>query len=332
MPPAPPTGFGGYRWDRGSVHEISAEWRVPAITSSRIYAGEATWIGAQGVSPDLPFIQLGTTGISYPGSNKGTQNGYVVFWSDTARDFHIIPIVGLKFPGNLFRFEMLRNAVGWQLSVKDLTDDWHKTIEVRYGDGDPFTQGEWTQEDPSNGQGSDVTYADTSKVSFQNLRINGAKPTLRYEDEGALSTSDGVYLVPTPVRHDAFTMVAPQGAALQYLADAQRFDSAANPLIDHLFSMFASKRRPTSADVGIVSQVAFLYGASAHIDTSQTWPASARSADARLAGEAMKLSSRLLEWADGKGHARSQLAQAMDDLPFHLAAEHFRKVLGLPPI
>ena len=237
----PPTGFGGYRW-QGNVHEIEAEWRVPTISNTQQVGAESTWIGVQGRSADEPFIQLGTTGgvsgSAFVGTGSGTkaessspppltQTGYEVFWSNTARRFEAIPIVGLRHPGDLILFKMTRVPDGWQLSVKNLTFGWSRSVTVHYGQQDAFSQGEWTQEDPGGyTPGTDFPYAPTSTVSFQRVLVNDKVPRLHYSDETALSTQNGVYLVPTPMAHDGFSLAPPTGPTLQYLSDAEQVDAS----------------------------------------------------------------------------------------------------------
>ena len=64
-----------------------------------------------------------------------------------------------------------------------------------------------------------------AQVWFQNLLVNGHRPTLDYDTAQALSTASGIYLIPTHQQNDSFTPVPPQGGARQYLADAFQYDS-----------------------------------------------------------------------------------------------------------
>lgn len=343
---APPTGFGGYRW-QGKVNEIEAEWRVPRIVSTASEGAESTWIGVQGPGTDEPFIQLGTVAGVYdspflgsggattadsPSPSEVRQTDYQVFWSDTAQGFHAVPIVGLKHPGDLILFKMSRESDGWQLSVKNLTYGWSRSEAVRYGQEDSFTDGEWVQEDPASSatSGVDVPYADTSPVSFQQVRINGTIPQFRYADKGALSTQDGVYLIPSPFVWDAFSLMPPTGAALQYLSDAETVDASITrlgALID-----WSGSHGVSAAGVSSIEQMAVLYRESAGQVATQTWPASARPAVSRFVTSHQKLAKGLSVWVDGNQHSLQQLRATFSDAPARGTADSLRKVLGLPPV
>lgn len=341
---APITGFGGYRWP-GKVEEIEAEWRVPRIVGTTPYAGESTWIGVQGPGTDYPFIQLGTlANVSYSpflGSGSGTkaespsapelgQTDYEIFWSDTAQGFHPVTVVGLKHPGDLIRFKMVKQNDGWELSVKNLTYGWSRSKLVRYGQNDSFTQGEWLQEDPASAgsPGVDLPYADTSPVDFQSVRINDTVPSFRYSDEGALSTQDGVYLVPTPFVRDSFSLVRPTGAALQYISDAETVDASLSRIAAQID--WLGRGDASATQVRKVEQMAALYSQSARIVDERTWPASARQASGRFVTSYEELAQGLSQWARGGDHSLQQLRAILDGAPGRNAANNLRKALGLP--
>jgi hypothetical protein len=344
---APPTGFGGYQW-HGNVNQIEAEWRVPAMTDTHQLGAEATWIGAQGRNPDEPFIQLGTTGFvsgsPFLGSGRGTeaetasppsltQITYEVFWSDTQKGFFPVPIVRLRHPGDLILFKMTRGPNGWQLNVKNLTVGWSRSVNVDYGQHDSFSQGEWMQEDPGGyPPGTDFPYANTSPVSFRRVLVNGDVPTLRYADEGALSTQNGVYLIPTSMEHDGFSLVAPTGAALQYLTDAQRLDARLSRIGAEVRLNGHDRGNADSRQVRDTAQIAALYFASVHVVETQTWPAAAHPAVLRFVRELSRLAQSLSEWAQGTQHSLSQIDAIVDFPHGELAANDLRKALGLPSI
>ena len=342
---APPTGFGGYQWP-GKVDEIEAEWRVPRVVGTAQDAGESTWIGVQGPGTDEPFIQLGTLANAndspFLGSGSGTkaesqsapqlgQTDYEIFWSDTSKGFHPVPIVQLKRPGDLILFKMTRESQGWELSVRNLTYGWNRSELVRYGQGDSFSRGEWLQEDPASyTPGVDLPYADTSSVTFQRVRVNDTVPKFRYRDEGALSTQDGVYLVPSPFANDGFSMVRPTGAALQYISDAETVDVSLSRIsaeIDWL-----GRGNANASQVSRVEQLAGLYSDSAHVVDTQTWPASAREASDRFVTSSEVLAHRLTKWVDGNAHSLPQLKSIFDAGPAGRAASNLRKALRLPQV
>jgi hypothetical protein len=342
---APPTGFGGYQWP-GKVDEIEAEWRVPRVVGTAQDGGESTWIGVQGPGTDEPFIQLGTlanvndspflgpasgTKAESPSAPQLSQTDYEIFWSDTTQDFHPVPIVQLKHPGDLILFKMSRQSQGWELSVRNLTYGWSRSELVRYGQGDSFTRGEWLQEDPlSYTPGVDLPYADTSSVAFQRVRVNDAVPKFRYRDEGALSTQDGVYLVPSPFASDGFSMVRPTGAALQYISDAETVDVSLSRISAQI--AWLGRRNANASQVSRVKQLAGLYSESAHLVDAQTWPASAREASVRFVTSSEELAQSLTKWVDGNAHSLPQLKSIFDAGPAGHAADNLRKALRLPQV
>ena len=331
-PPAdfPATGFGGYRW-HGNVNEIEAEWRVPTITNTQQVGAESTWIGVQGRSADEPFIQLGTTGgvsgSAFVGTGSGTkaesssppsltQTGYEVFWSDTARRFQAIPIVGLRHPGDLILFKMTRVPDGWQLSVKNLSYGWSRSVTVHYGQQDAFSQGEWTQEDPGGyTPGTDFPYAPTSTVSFQRVLVNDMVPRLHYSDETALSTQNGVYLVPTPMVNDEFSLSPPTGPALQYLSDAEQVDAGLSRLGAEVGLTGRDQGVAPANQVQDIKDMLLLYLENAHKIEAQSWPRSARPAVLRFVTTQEVFAHALSAWVTGKHHTLQQLDVIFGDPP-----------------
>jgi hypothetical protein len=343
---ATPTGFGGYKWP-GEVDEIEAEWRVPRVLSTAQYAGESTWIGVQGRGTDYPFIQLGTLanvndspflesgGGTKPESPSAPQLGqtdYEIFWSDTTQGFHPVTVVGLEHPGDLIRFKMVKQNDDWQLSVKNLTYGWSRSKLVRYGQNDSFTQGEWLQEDPASGSapGVDIPYADTSPIRFQDVRVNDVVPRFHYRDEGALSTQDGVYLVPTSFVGDSFSLVRPTGAALQYISDAETVDASLSRIGGQIDWVDHSTASTTA--VAEVKQLAGLYRESARLVDTQIWPAPVRKASGRFVISNYGLARRLTEWADGNDHSLSQLRAIFYSAPARDAISNLRNALRLPQV
>jgi len=119
------------------VTEISAEWRIPTVVTSR--PGEAaTWIGAEGIG-GLPFIQLGSTEFVV-GNHKAA---YRLFWSDPAQAYNAVDIATLKRPGDLIMFEMIKSTDGWNVVVKDRTAGWTRSVDVQYQANEAYDTGEW---------------------------------------------------------------------------------------------------------------------------------------------------------------------------------------------
>jgi hypothetical protein len=324
---APPTGFGGYVWS-GQLKEISAEWRVPAVVSSAASSASVTWIGAQDANDSGPFIQLGTYAFVGPQDRPS----YGVFWSDTSQQFHAVPVVELKHPGDVISFEMIRDAAGWELRVKNLSSGWSRSVEVHYGAGDAYDQGEWLQEDPADAlvTSSDVPYADTSTITFARLRVNDAAPRLEFSDAQALSTTSGIDLAPTHVHDDAFSLVPAEGAALQYLVDAERLDSALYPVDVLLVEEHAGGRavRPSAVRTWSVA-----CGRFASALQAQYWPSADRAAVLKLVHDVRYRQAALLKLSNARDATVSALENVFNDgdQAMHIDSSRVRSLLGLPP-
>ena len=331
IPPlfAPPTGFGGYTWS-GQVKEISAEWRVPAVVNSAASSASVTWIGAQDADGSGPFIQLGT--YAFVGPQHSDKPSYGVFWSDTSQQFHAVPVVGLKHPGDLISFEMIRDAAGWELRVKNLTAGWTRSVEVHYGAGDAYTQGEWLQEDPADAlvTSSDVPYADTSTITFQRLRVNEEVPRLEFSDAQALSTTSGTDLAPTHVHDDAFSLAPAKGAALQYLVDAERLDSALYPVSVLLVEQPPGGRVVPPSSVRTWSVACGRFAGDLQ---AQDWPPADRAATLKLEQDVRNLQRALLRVSNARHPTVSELENVFVDGNQHMHADssRVRSLLGLPP-
>ena len=227
----PATGFAGYRFE-STVNQISAQWRIPSVLQSSATGFSSTWIGVQTQIPEGPFIQLGSytdqSVFAPPSGPRQAYPSYGIFWSDTARHFRPVSIVGLSRPGDLISFDMTRNVQGWFLRVHNLTVGWTRSVEVHYGSSDHFTQAEWLQEDPANGEltSTDVPYPSISAVAFSHLEVNHRPPRLRYADAQVLSTVNDVFLVPTHPQGDSFALGHPSGATAQLLSDFEMYAKA----------------------------------------------------------------------------------------------------------
>ncbi len=331
LPPlfAPPTGFGGYVWS-GQLKEIGAEWRDPAVVSSAASSASVTWIGAQDANDSGPFIQLGT--YAFVGPQHSDRPSYGVFWSDTSQQFHAVPVVELKHPGDLISFEMIRDADGWELRVKNLSAGWSRSVEVHYGAAAAYDQGEWLQEDPADAlvTTSDVPYADTSTVTFARLRVNGATPRLEFSDAQALSTISGIDLAPTHVHDDAFSLVPAEGAARQYLVDAERLNSALYPVDVLLVEGQGGARTVRASAVRTWSEACGRFAGELQ---AQHWPPADRAAVLRLGQDVRTLQAALLKLSNARHTTVSGLDKVFvdGDQAMHVDSSHVRSLLGLPP-
>jgi hypothetical protein len=333
---APVTGFGGYR-SSGDVEEISAVWTVPAALAASKPGSAVTWIGAQNRSGG-PFIQLGSYAIVYNGppsslsraSVPSLKQAYGIFWSDQPKHFRLQILVQLIHAGDSVHFEMVRNHVGWKLSVKNLTHGWTRSIEVHYPTSGHYAQGEWLQEDPAFGlvTSTDVPYADTSAVTFQHLEVNGKPPKLKFTNSQALSTTGGIYLAPTHVEHDGFSLVPAIGAARQYLMDAETLDSSLYQVTVQLIDpKFLTKR----TQPGMSHQLANDYGRFAASLKSQNWPTRDEMSLHRVEGDLKVLGTKVLEWGRVDNGSLPALMAIFADSVARSDSNWLRSRLGLPP-
>jgi len=322
---APLTGFAGYHW-LGDVHQISAQWRVPAIAAKTSVGHASTWIGAQGNGDNSPFIQVGVT------EDKGGPGDafYEEFWSDTAVSFHPHPL-GVVDPGDLISASMTRENQGWSLTVDDQTSKTPVTKLIAYGVGASFTSGEWIQEDPTDSAQAavDLPYPETSTVSFQRLMVNGQPPHLDLTDGQVLIAADGIILVPSTVRQDAFTLAPPTGVAATYLHDAAGLDAAVSAYSVEIASWSSLPLATRTIDVQHLSAA---YQTNASELKAQQWPRAARPDVLVLTNQLLRLVSDLRAWTAAglqtKGNVYLTLRSDQEIAP---VADKVRADLGLPP-
>jgi hypothetical protein len=321
----PLTGFGGYHLTT-KVTQISARWRVPAISKTSRVGIAATWIGAQN-SIDSHFIQLGILEIC----NQKGRGSYQAFWSDTALDFTPQPL-GVIGAGDHLSVSLVRNSRGWSLTFHDRTNALSVDKQIDYGVGAPFTMGEWLQEDPSPSDvaSRDVAYPDVANVTFQRLRVNDEVPRLKRADGQTLSASGGLLRVPTLVRHDSFTFVRPLGAADQYLIDAAALDKEAATFNAQIVFWKSTSRKSKSRDTKAMV-AAFEFGASEI--SAQAWPKSTHGDVGELVQDMRADAVNLNNWSTAGFKTEGSAFQAIRDATEeqNVVIDKLRSALGLPP-
>jgi hypothetical protein len=271
---APITGFGGYNWF-GKISDISAQWRVPTISSTSKAGYASTWIGVQN-EVNNQFVQIGVT-ENYYGDGPAQ---YQAFWSDLAEGFSPQNF-GDVSPGDLVSVSMVRSTRGWALDFVDKSRHLNGKRFVKLSQSVPFTQGEWIQEDPSpsTNTAQDLPYPDISDVTFQKLQVNGDAPKLGMSDGQVLIASDGTIRVPSAYRDDSFSLAAPTGAAGQYLSDEQSLDAA---LSEFNLQLATWNSASASKEAGVASSLSNALKSDVTSLSSQTWPASSSAAVRRL--------------------------------------------------
>jgi hypothetical protein len=334
---APSSGFGGYGWN-GPVHEISAQWRVPSVLSSSKPGTALVWIGAQARNNGGAFIQLGSfaylpkPSLPLQGGQYAQSDGpsYGVFWSDAAQRFKPIDLLGLMHSGDLIYFQMLRNAHGWRLTVKNLTFNWTHSIEVSYGARDLYNQAEWLQEDPAAGviTDRDAPYADISTVTFEHLKVNNHRPDLNFADAQALATDRGVYLVPTQPMGNQFSLLPARGATRQYLKDAEEFEAASEPIA---LQIVKPSDRKQLSPMSIAEILVHCYGVLDNQLRTQRWPDPTRPAITQVMRDIGGIRFRIAGWAKSKDATTGALRRIVGSATVHRDLTQLRESLGLPP-
>jgi hypothetical protein len=332
---APITGFGGYNW-QGTVTSMSARWRVPTILPSSRPGYASTWIGVQTSVNSQGFIQLGTVeqevGPEPSGSTAVSPRPpeYFAFWSDTQRDFFPVSL-GPVAPGSLVSALMVKSSSGWKLTLSDNRRRLATGLPVRVSHTAPYNQAEWLQEDPAMtlAAGHDTPYPAISPVTFDGLVVNGRQPRLSFDDAQALSSSNGVFLVPSRFVDDSFTLVPAAGAAEQYLRDAISLDNA-NSQYDVALQSW-EKDSPTTRRAVIQALVSAI-STDRSAFANQAWPPS----DQSLVDQVVKVQGAALGylnfWLTSGGVATGN---PPDIPPFDRvtpAADRLRSALGLPPL
>jgi hypothetical protein len=262
---------------------------------------------------------------------RSLKASYRLFWSDPAQAYRAVNIATLKHPGDLIMFEMIKNAGGWNLVVKDRSSGWTRSTDVHYEATETYTTSNWAQEDPASGgtvTSTDVPYADTSTVTLQHLRIDGHVPHLTLKDAAALSTPNGTYLVPTPVRDDEFSMVPAKGVARQYLADAELLNTSTlrvEQVLEGLTQPSATFER------SLIVDEAKALGRFADQNKPQRYPPSDRALVLRVARDCESVQMQLNQWIASNGSMAS-LAQILSNIALGTDAAQLRARLGLPPV
>ena len=230
----------GYLW-RGDVTGVSASWKVPRLTKHEPRGIAGTWIGAE--SPGR-FIQVGVNeGRDAPNTDADLR--FLVaglhqpllygFWSDTAHQFHPVPLPRVK-AGDVVSVSLHLQDGRWYLEFSDA----RRAVDVKLSTPDeatgPVDDAEWLQEDVKTTYGRNrmLPYPNLSPVRFTNLKVNGVTPVaskLLYRRRPVRSPKT---LVASPIHHDAFTVFpttfAP--AKAQYIAKADLICEATDARAD----------------------------------------------------------------------------------------------------
>jgi hypothetical protein len=315
---SPSFGFAGYT-DYVTTTQVSAQWRVPRIAANSNQGNASTWIAAE--SPDGHFIQIGTTE-----DFQGPTDLYNVFWSDPV--VHFSPqYLGHVEAGNVISYSMTKSSTGWVLQFNDRTTSTHKAVTIHYGATTSFNLGQWIQEDPTLGSFDvHLPYPTMSFTTFTQLQIDRRVPHLHFDDAQAMSSPNGVTLIPSTVRSNQFTFHHASGAAQQYLQDDVSLATAEYP--------FDNDAQDNVTPTSLVEQV--LQNALSNFVSNlraQSWPKGTHSDIAGIVANKLRLEKLVQQWPVAPSKLPSQyytkLSGLSDDLGLYTYDLHAR--LGLPP-
>jgi hypothetical protein len=168
-------GFAGYLW-LNHVSSIAASWTVPGIARGSRVGVAATWIGAQASSP-AAFIQLGTIELgAWPRRRSHPVARYTAFWSDTQHHYRAQRLLEVR-AGDRISASLTLAEGRWTLAIADRTSGARRSFSTTEEAGAAFDQGEWTREDPTNGETHEhVPYPRLARVRFDGMRLDGRLP------------------------------------------------------------------------------------------------------------------------------------------------------------
>jgi hypothetical protein len=316
---SPQYGFGGYQlYPVDPVTSLSGEWTVPTIAATSSSGDASTWIGAE--ARDGAFAQVGTV------ENRNGGDQYYGFWSDVPQGFHPRLVIKVK-PGDQVVARMTMQRSGWALTLDDLTSKTSRTIHTRYGSNDRFNSPEWFQENPVYSQFVHTNYPTLSSVAIEKMTLNNAIPKFTFREAQTLSTQNDTFFVPTPVRHDEFSLVAASGSALAFLTDVY--------IEDELGAQFFESATQ-GIEPGNITTNTYIAGLALELPIlqSQSWPKYVSKAMSRYISNQKHLESYMQHWLkEAPAERRADLSNVANELvQSDGAADEVRTILGLPPI
>ncbi|HEX3793355.1 MAG TPA: G1 family glutamic endopeptidase [Acidimicrobiales bacterium] len=322
----PANGLGGYTALRPTVNQISAAWRVPAISAHSNTGLAGTWVGAQ--VGQSSFIQLGT--IESRVNRFGPLDSYEAFWSDIPLHFHAAPL-GTVHAGDLVTADMTHTASGWTLHFIDLTHHLDRTMTTTYGAKANYDLAEWIQEDPSPGMLTAVNapYPVISPTTMAFLQVNHQIPGADSVIPAALVTRSGKSFIPSSLRADTFTFVPPIGYAKQYLKDAVEVDTADSQFGVRLSSW---KKMSSTQKMSAAQSLASALGTFGHQLVTQPWPKHAHPDIVYSVKVIDEELTSLNQWmASGLSIGSPYLLQAIANPKIGISTNAIRHDMGLPP-
>jgi hypothetical protein len=165
---------------------------------------------------------------------------------------------------------------------------------------------------------------------FSDLKDNGRIPRLTLKDALALIPSNGSAQVPTALRHDSFTFVAPEGPALLYLNDVKAIDAAFSSFDVAIYDWGSITLSKRMTNVKVFTDALNSFATSI---SSQSWPSSSQKAIRVELREVRVLEKELHEWSNGSLTLQSPIWRSFvaNRVTFHNLSDDVRASLRLPP-
>jgi len=172
---APFGAFVGYSWI-GDVRAVGGSFTVPPIASGSRSGLAGTWIGVQGQGPPSRFVQIGVIESRFPSRRlHRLVNGYVTFWSDTARRYAAQAMFLVRAGDTISASLTLSNGV-WSLAIVDRTRYRSAHVSVADEGRASFNQADWTQEDPGTSNNHEQ-YPQVAAPVFEHITVNATPLT-----------------------------------------------------------------------------------------------------------------------------------------------------------
>jgi hypothetical protein len=159
----------------GSVSQVGADWTVPSANcASTPNSYSSSWVGIDG-ELDGQVLQTGTETACVKGQQ--VDNGWFENYPSPP-----VTLALTVHSGDLISGEIRQIASGsWSYVLTDLTSGQVATSPSPVAYNGPGSSAEWIEEDPGD---QILPLTDFGTVTFSNVSVNGAAPTLDPADNG----------------------------------------------------------------------------------------------------------------------------------------------------
>ena len=230
-PPAPgsqSTNWSGYVLNGSSAifTEVSGSWQVPVLNCADLPTSDSsTWVGTGGTGGQV-LLQTGTENSCAGGTQS--EVGWYELYPSTPNQEVDFPIFHFPVnPGDSMSAAVTDSNGQWETILEDLTSGLKGVFEVGVGweiesisNNTPVggfhatasnqtfsgaTVAEWIMEDPEDGSGNLLPFANFGTVTFTNLGTDLGVPTLPSSDSYKIVQGTFTLSVPTQVAGNSFS-------------------------------------------------------------------------------------------------------------------------------